>query len=165
MEEHIYTRLKVSEKHGVKLCLFDKEGVELYDRHFWSVCQKGKSFYLQRNIIVNGKRTVLLFHRELLGLRNGEIRDHWNGIGTDNRICNLRPSTQQENTFNQSISKNNKSGIKGVSWHIASNKWVSQIQFDGEKIHLGCFDDIKEAEKVVRAKREELHKDFANHGK
>ena len=90
MEEHIYTRLKVSETHGVKLCLFDKEGAELYDKHTWSIVKRKITCYLERHIVnVNGKRTNIKFHRELLGLQDGEIRDHWNNNGLDNRIYHL----------------------------------------------------------------------------
>lgn len=163
-DEHIHTRLRVSTTHGIKLCLFDKGGAELYDKYTWTVHKNQKSFYLNRSIVINGKRTNIFFHRELLDLKDGEIRDHRNGNGLDNRICNLRPATQQENCCNQGIQKNNTSGIKGVSWQKSHNKWSVKIKFNGITYHLGYFDDIQEAEIVVRAKREELHGAFANHG-
>ena len=103
MDEHIYTRLKVSETYGVKLCLFDKEGVDLYDRYIWSVDKCRNTFYLKRNLWINNKRTRIFFHRELMNLQDGEIRDHHNGNGLDNRVENLRPSTVQENNCNKKI--------------------------------------------------------------
>ena len=34
---------------------------------------------------------------------------------------------------------NNKSGFRGVYWHRASNKWVTQITINSKKVHLGYF--------------------------
>ena len=164
MTDHIHTRLKVSKKHGVKVCLFDEVGVELYNRYIWSIARLGKTFYLLRTIWINEKQTTLLFHRELLGLKDGEIRDHWNGNGLDNRICNLRPATHQENMCNQGIYKNNTSGVKGVWRHKVNQKWIAQISYKDKKYSLGSFANKDEAERVVRAKREELHGEFCNHG-
>lgn len=161
MSGHIYTRLKVSETHGVKLCLFDKEGAELYDRYTWCVViQQGVTCYLQRHETVNGVRKTIKFHRELLGLKDDEIYDHRNRNGLDNRLCNLRPSTIQENNYNRGLRSDNKSGVKGVYWREDYKKWAAQVN----NKHLGYFSDIKEAESVVRAKREELHGEFCNHG-
>ena len=166
MEEHIYTRLKVSKTHGVKLCLFCKKGVELYDRYKWYVNKYRNTFYLARNVRIGGDdRTIILFHRELLELDTREIfGDHWNGNGLDNQLSNIRPATPQENVCNMRISPNNTSGIKGVSWCKHINKWMARITHEGQIYTLGYFEDIKEATDIVRKRREKLHKDFTNHG-
>ena len=164
MSDYIHTRLKVSEAHGVKMCLFDEEGVELYDRYIWTTHKQGKTFYLIRCKTVDGKPTIIYFHRELLGLEDGEIRDHRNGNGLDDRTCNLRPATHQENMCNQGIYKNNTSGVKGVWRHKVNQKWIAQISYKDKKYSLGSFANKDEAERVVRAKREELHGEFCNHG-
>lgn len=161
MSDYIHTRLKVSKTHGVKLCLFCEKGVELYDKHIWTVDKNGNTFYLHR---INREKQKIKFHRELLSLKDGEIYDHINRNGLDNRICNLRPSTQQQNKCNQGIQKNNTSGIKGVHWCKEKNKWVARVRYDNGRCFVGHFDDIKEAERVVLTKREELHGSFANHG-
>ncbi|MCI8670296.1 MAG: AP2 domain-containing protein [Lachnospiraceae bacterium] len=43
------------------------------------------------------------------------------------------------------IPKNNTSGIKGVTWDSARNKWRAQICFKGRNYHLGRFSEKKEA--------------------
>lgn len=161
MDEHIYTRLKVSEAHGVKLCLFDKEGADLYDRYTWSILKGKTTYYLVRRGL-NDVR--IYFHRDLMNLQDGEIRDHHSGNGLDNRVINLRPATYQENAWNQRTRSNNTSGVKGVHWSNKNNRWEAQISIDGKQKYLGSFKDKIEAERVVRAKREELHGAFANHG-
>lgn len=114
----------------------------------------GKSFKIHRLIwtYFNGDPGTLV-----------EI-DHINGDKHDNRIENLRLSTRAGNTRNVSLRKNNKSGIKGVSWYKATKKWKAQIQHNNKKIGLGYFQDPEEAKIVVMKAREKLHAEFANHG-
>lgn len=54
------------------------------------------------------------------------------------------------------ISKTNTSGIKGVTWDAAKNKWKAQIGFQGRVIFLGRFDDIKQAAEA-RKKAEDMY--------
>ena len=71
--------------------------------------------------------------------------DHINGDPSDNRIDNLRDVNQHENMRNASIPKHNKSGVIGVHWSKASNKWTAQITSGGRRIHLGVFDSKEDA--------------------
>jgi hypothetical protein len=58
--------------------------------------------------------------------------DHINGNKTDNRICNLRLATNQQNQ------RNNKS--KGFYWNKQKKKWKAHIRVEGKLKHLGLFD-------------------------
>jgi len=49
--------------------------------------------------------------------------DHINNNELDNNISNLRWCTYQQNSMNTSVSSNNSSGIKGISFHQKANKW------------------------------------------
>jgi hypothetical protein len=91
--------------------------------------------------------------------------DHINGERTDNRLCNLRLASNDENVMNQPIKSNNTSGFKGVSWHSVMGKWLAYITHKGVKMRLGYFSDIHEAANVVAEARTRLHGEFANHGK
>jgi hypothetical protein len=64
--------------------------------------------------------------------------DHINGIRTDNRICNLRIVTNQQNTFN-------RLNTKGYTFDKRRKKYDAQIQFNGKKIHGGYFKTEEEA--------------------
>lgn len=90
--------------------------------------------------------------------------DHINGDRSDNRIANLRPCTHQQNNHNQPMRRNNRSGVKGVSWDRRLRKWRAQACLNYQIHCVGLFDDLDEAAIAVRAKREELHGSFANHG-
>jgi len=68
--------------------------------------------------------------------------DHLDGNSLDNRWANLKPSASADNHKNQSMSRNNTSGVTGVYWHKAVGKWAAQVQLSGKLHHLGYFDDL-----------------------
>lgn len=90
--------------------------------------------------------------------------DHIDGNPANNRLANLREATEAQNLWNRRLCSRNKSGVKGVCWYAAGQKWAAQIRKNGVKIFLGYFTSIEEAEKVVRAARQTLHAEFTNHG-
>ena len=69
--------------------------------------------------------------------------DHHNGDPADNRICNLREVTHQENHRNCKRSKNNSSGFNGV--YKYDNVWCAEIMVDYKKIWLGRFTNKQDA--------------------
>jgi hypothetical protein len=74
--------------------------------------------------------------------------DHINGNPLDNRKCNLRIVTVQENGMNKASYKNSSSKYIGVSRDKSRNKWIVSISIDGKNIHLGRFNDEEEAAKM-----------------
>jgi len=153
-----------------ELFTYDKETGKLY----WKVARgrvnvgdevgsaNGSGYLLTR---VNYKAYRL--HRLIFLMDKGylpKILDHINGDKKDNRIENLRPVSSAQNAQNRQLNSRNKSGHKGVYWDKERKKWKAQVRCNGETIHLGCFENLEEADVVVRAAREELHGDFANHG-
>lgn len=101
-------------------------------------------------------------HRVSWELANGPIPD---GLLIDhichNTACvnpdHLRPVNNKQNMEHRSgPRRNGSSGVRGVSWHSAANKWRAHVMHNKKFIHLGVFDDIEEAEKVALAKRLEL---------
>jgi len=93
-----------------------------------------------------------------------DVIDHINRKPSDNRIVNLRSVSQQENTKNGSLSKNNTSGHNGVYWHRPRNKWCAYIKVDYKKKHLGLYADIDDAI-MARKEAEKEYGFHENHGK
>ena len=84
--------------------------------------------------------------------------DHINGNGLDNRLCNLREVTQQQNIHNhRKPPKHNTSGFLGVSYYKAGNKFSAHINLDGKKIHLGYFDEPEIAHQAYLNAKRKLH--------
>ena len=83
--------------------------------------------------------------------------DHINGVKDDNRIANLREATNAENQQNRRITRKNTSDHVGVSWHKKTQQWRAQISVNGRPKHLGCFDDIDDADKAYADAKAKLH--------
>ena len=90
--------------------------------------------------------------------------DHRNGVRDENWFGNLRACSRSQNNCNAAKRKDNKSGIKGVYFHKHTGKWVAQVKHLKVCYHLGVFENITDAAEAVRKKREELHREFTNHG-
>ena len=119
---------------------------------------------LQGYIIIKINKKMYPAHRLVCLYVYGylpKIIDHINGIKDDNRIINLRPATSSQNQWNRKLSKNNTSGIKGVTWNTHTNKWLAQTTINGKNKYLGYFEDIELAELVVQEARNKYHGEFA----
>lgn len=109
------------------------------------------------------KRKSYYAHRVIFQMHHGwcpEFIDHVNGDKKDNRIENLRPATKSQNQQNHGRTVKNTSGVKGVTWCKARNKWQAQC----DKKTLGRYETIEEAKIVLRKYREQHQGEFANHG-
>jgi len=89
---------------------------------------------------------------------------HLNGNPEDNRIENLRIVTQAENVKNRKRYINNVSGVTGVHWSQAGQKWYVHGRVDKESVFLGCFDTLLDAAaRRYRHNREQGYEE--RHGK
>ena len=109
-----------------------------------------------------------LAHRVIWAMRTGawpaEQIDHINHIRTDNRIVNLREATQTDNSRNQSLSKNNTSGVTGVSWCARDRLWTATIGHEGDAVQLGHYKNKNDAV-FAREAAERKYGYHRNHGK
>ena len=143
--EHI---VKVDDKHK-----------ELFKAK-WGINSHG---YVRRNIrLGDGTIRNVYLHRVIMGLEYGDKRqvDHLNHNTLDNTTANLEIKTQQENQFNQQISKNNSSGTTGVSWHKNNNQWQALITFNRKTFYIGSF---KEKDDAIKARKTAEVKYFGEH--
>lgn len=79
-----------------------------------------------------------------------EQLDHINGVKTDNRICNLRAVTNQQNQWN-------RIKAKGYSWFKRDSKWRAAIKINKKDIYLGCFNTEEEARQAYLNAKEIYH--------
>ena len=88
--------------------------------------------------------------------------DHINGKRDDNRIVNLRLSTNQQNQWNAKA-RRRVPGLKGTTKY-SPTKWTASIWANKKRHHLGIFNSEKKAhEAYCIAAREHFGK-FANTG-
>lgn len=103
-------------------------------------------------------------HRLIWIMHHGvgvEEIDHINGIKSDNRIENLRSVTRSQNRMNVGAYSSSKSGVRGVSWSKANNRWKAQIQKDGRKIGIGYFLTVEEAKIAYDEAASKYHGEYA----
>lgn len=84
-------------------------------------------------------------HTYLLGETPGYEVDHINLDTFDNRRCNLRVCTHQQNQCNQPLQKNNISGVTGVSFYAPRKKYRARIKICQHDIHLGYYETFEAA--------------------
>ena len=116
-----------------------------------SVTKQGRTYY--RLIMIDKHHYYA--HRLAWLYVHGEFPekhiDHEDGNGLNNRIKNLRDVDRVDNSKNQRLSKRNKSGFIGVSFHNPAGKWVADIRVNGKTKYLGIFAEIDDAVKARKA--------------
>lgn len=129
-----------------KFAIIDAADYEWLNQWKWITQQNKKTIFYATRTRWNGSGlTTIRMHRLILGVGKGEQVDHINGDGLDNRRCNLRVCSQQENTFNKRKSENKSSKYKGVSWKKQAKKWVARITINRKLTNLGYFNTQESA--------------------
>lgn len=92
-------------------------------------------------------------HRLIMQPGKGDVVDHVNGNGLDNRRANLRVCAHRENIRNARllVSAKKRSRFKGVSLHTETGNWQAVIHQNGERLHLGTFGEEEKAARVYDA--------------
>lgn len=112
---------------------------------------------------------LMYVHRIIWKLMTGEDPgafevDHKDTDKLNNRWQNLRLADGSGNRSNVRLSRANTSGIKGIRYDEHRDRWAAYVQHKGKQYNLGRFKDLDTAVAVLRKKRQQLHKEFANHG-
>ncbi len=119
------------------------------------------SGYFQVVLFNDGESTKKKIHKLVASefLQNPENKacvDHIDRNKTNNHLSNLRYATLSENQHNRTMNFNNTSGVIGVSFHKANQKWRADIRVNGSIKHLGSF-VLKEDAIRVRQDAEVLY--------
>lgn len=91
------------------------------------------------------------------------VIDHINHERSDNRIENLRDVKHSINCKNIRLTKNNPSGVPGVTWEKERKRWRVCIYVDNKRQRLGDFTCFRKAIKL-RKETEKLFGFHKNHG-
>lgn len=142
-----------------QVAIVDDEDYERVARFTWCLHRSGNGkLYAGRITRVRGRRRKVKLHRYLLRCRPGQLGDHRNGDGLDNRRRNLRRATHAQN--NQNKKGWSAFGLKGVSrW--PNGRWRARIGYHGRQRWLGMFDDRTEAAKAYDRAARKMFGEFA----
>ena len=131
----------VGTKGAGRFALVDEDDLQRANLHRWSLlvpnpaCPHG--VYAQAWIIdKHGVKRRMTLHRFLMDAPPGQLVDHVNGDGLDNRRSNLRLVSREQNQRNRRA----RSGRdhKGIT-QTPSGQWRARIEVEGRSRHLGVF--------------------------
>lgn len=123
----------------------------LLDQYRWLVSTNGY-------VVANRNKKKLYLHRVIMEAPEGMEVDHINLDKLDNRRNNLRIVTGSQNKMNRLVQKNNRNGLKGITFE--AGKWRVRIQANGNRYNIGSYSTQKEATKQYHLAADILHGEF-----
>jgi len=137
-----------------KFAIVDAADYEWLSKYNWLAMTSDNTTYAFRK--ENGK--VILMHREIMKPRKGEVVDHINHNGADNRRSNMRNCNTRQNMYN-ARARQGTSQYRGVCRH--KHKWTADIGYCWVRVHIGLFADEMEAARARDRMAIMLHGQYA----
>jgi hypothetical protein len=135
--------------------IVDAADYEWLSQYNWLAMTSDNTVYAFRK--ANGK--VILMHREIMKPRKGQVVDHINHNGADNRRANMRNCLPRHNMYN-ARARRGTSRCRGVARHHGT-KWTADIGYLCVRIHIGLFADEIEAAHARDRMAIMLHGEYA----
>jgi hypothetical protein len=146
---------------------FDIEDWDLVHEYQWRVSSDSNNPYVYSSRHKTINRIHMSMHRLVMGKKEYDkcMIDHIDGDGLNNCKSNLRFCTASQNQANRKLSKNSKTGMKGVIYNKQTKLYVVHICKDRKHYMLGVFEDKIEAARAYDIKALELYGEFARTNK
>lgn len=142
---------------GAVALIDDADAALLADACWWEDRRTNTSYVRGQR---RGEAAKLRLHRVIVGAAAGDIVDHINGDGLDNRRANLRICTPSQNSCNRARTKGREAPI-GVWYDRRRQNWRAEIYVNTKRHHLGVF-PTREAAATARSDAElRLHGEFS----
>jgi hypothetical protein len=103
-------------------------------------------------------KLVFMLHNKC-DLDISNVIDHKNGNPRDNSKENLRIATCSENSSNSKRNSLNTTGVKGLDWNKAAQRWRARIMVNGVR-YTKYYDSMLDAVASVMRLRNKHHKEF-----
>ena len=149
-KEYLETILNYSPSTGIFVWLKNNKQAGYLTHGYRKICILGKKYYEHR-----------LAYLYMVGEWPEFEVDHINNIRNDNKWCNLRLATSEQNSFNKPKQKNSVSKYKGIRWHKKTKKWQVRLYINRKTKYLGYYDCEIEAAKAYNTAALNYHGEFA----
>lgn len=123
--------------------IVDDEDFEHFSTFKWYARKSSHTYYACRSSTY-GTRKSIMMHRVIMQAKPGQIVDHINQNGLDNRRANLRFVTHAENILNSKHTKGS-TGYYGVWMCKSRKKHQACIYINRKAVHIGVYDTPEEA--------------------
>lgn len=138
--------------------MIDEESVDLISGRNWHASVSNATVH---NPIVYARSYINLrqvkMHRLIAGAKDGQVVDHLDGNGLNNRVSNLRVCSHSDN-LNNSYRHRTGSVIGATPAKSKDGTlitgWKAQITYKGRTLYLGTFKTADEANAVFVKARE-----------
>lgn len=143
---------------------------ETPEERFWAKVDKSRECWIWTGPIVGGGYGSMHWDGKMRSAAHVSLllagRPLPEGLVAD-RTCyepacinpdHLRPATRKQDQENRrSAQSNSTTGIRGVFWHSKNQSWFSVVGHNKQKLRIGTFHDIGEAEAAVTEMRNTLY--------
>ena len=148
------------------IAIVDDEDYEEVNKHKWHISRNGINIYAARNLKVNGKKTTIRMHRQIMGAieDSSVFVDHKDHDGLNNQKSNLRKCNRTQNGANARKIQKCSSIYKGVSRNPVKGRprrWMAGIDANKKRYFLGRLHTEREAALAYNKAAKELHGEFA----
>ena len=132
------------------------------------VQQRKRSGYWIVHVRTDVKRTTCSVHRLvaksfIANPDNKSQVDHINNNKDNNCMNNLRQATHQENQrTKQKTLRPTTSNFVGVCWNKYHQQWQAKISINKKRIHIGYFDDPKDAARAYNERVTAMATEFGD---
>lgn len=123
-----------------EIALIDDEDFDLVSKYRWRKTTFGYAIAYRKGV---GDR--IWMHRLIMNPDKGVLVDHRDRNKLNNRRSNLRIANKSLNAVNSKIHTNNTSGVTGVSFDKARNKWKAFASQQNKFVFIGRFDSKRAA--------------------
>lgn len=159
--------IPIGYRKGVVYAEVDAADVPLVSQYRWCI----KMGYAATMVAKGVDQPHATMHRLIMGIAFGAAQglqvDHIDGNPLNNKRSNLRICTRSQNQMNKGVMRNNKTGLKGVSYCPNSDcrkKYRAAICANGKNIYLGMHATAEEAHAAYVAAAKIYHGEFAYRG-
>ena len=135
-------RIPIPSGSGIEVAVVDASDFVVVGPHVWTLKRSHHGAVKYAQAKINGSQTMM--HRLILSAAHGQIVDHIDGDGLNNRRANLRIVANSGNTRN-ARKRSGASLFKGVYLTNDHRRWQASITINYERIHLGTFENELDA--------------------